>query len=169
MMSKWQMANGRWLRGLGICALVFACCFPAFAEQYLAPSNSPPVVTLEWDASPGTNNIAGYNIYYGTASRAYTSVLSAGTNLTLTVAGLLRDYTYYFAATAVDDYGLESDFSDEVSWAVPRAPAPPVLHPVVVLTVQAKPSIADGIWEDSGMAWSLRPQEATQVFRLRIQ
>lgn len=78
------------------------------------PAHAAESVTLAWDASPSTN-IANYRIYYGVASATYTNSVSAGTNLTVSVSNLVGGRTYYFAATATDTDGLESDFSAEVS------------------------------------------------------
>ena len=81
----------------------------------LSASNAPPQsVTLAWDPSPATEAV-NYNVYYGTASRAYTHVVAAGTNTTVTISNLLASITYYFAVTAVSNSGLESDYSMEVS------------------------------------------------------
>jgi hypothetical protein len=46
------------------------------------PSN---LVMLAWDRSTGTNVITNYNVYWGGASRTYTNVSRAGTNLTVSV------------------------------------------------------------------------------------
>lgn len=82
----------------------------------LSVSNAPPKsVTLAWDPSPATYTIANYNVYYGTASRAYSQVIPAGTNATLSISNLVSGTTYYFAVTAVDIFGLESDYSSEIS------------------------------------------------------
>ena len=70
---------------------------------------------MAWDPSPGTNLIANYNVYYGVASTTYTNVVAAGTNTTVSIFNLLNSTTYYFAVTAVDTSGLESDYSTEVS------------------------------------------------------
>jgi len=80
-------------------------------------------VTLAWDASASTN-VAGYRIYYGTNSRAYFCVTNAGLVLTQAVV-LPHRGRWFFAATAYDTNGLESDFSSEVSWE--SKPAPPVM------------------------------------------
>lgn len=85
----------------------------------------PASVTLAWDASPGTNVIVNYKVYYGVASRTYTNAVSAGTNLTVAVTNLARGATYWFAATAIDNSGLESDYSTEVSTITRTQPAPP--------------------------------------------
>lgn len=85
----------------------------------LSASNAPPQsVTLAWDPSPGTDVITNYNLYYGVASAAYTNVVSLGTNTSVSISNLVDGATYYFAATAVDTNGLESDYSTEVSTPV---------------------------------------------------
>jgi len=79
-------------------------------------------VTVAWDASPSAS-IAGYRVYYGTNSRAYGFVTNAGLVQTQWVT-LPHSGRWFFAATAYDTIGLESDFSDEVQWeAKPVAPA----------------------------------------------
>ena len=94
-------------------------------------------VTLAWDPSPGTNAIASYNLYYGVASATYTNVVSAGTNTTASVSNLVEGATYYFAATAVDINGLESDYSTEVSTLIPvkLTNQPPTLNPLANITI----------------------------------
>lgn len=87
---------------------------------------TPPAnVTLAWNASPGTNVITNYNIYYGVASATYTNVLAVGTNLTCTVSNLARGTQYFFAATAVDTNNLESAYSTEVNTVTKSGPAAP--------------------------------------------
>ena len=75
-------------------------------------------ITLAWDPSPDTN-VTGYNLYWGLASRTYSEVRNAGTNCQTTITNLLRDTPYYFAATAYDGWGLESDYSDECAYTAP--------------------------------------------------
>jgi len=58
--------------------------------------------------------VAGYRVYMGRQPRVYDSVLDVGNQ---TVAQLSTTWrTTYFAVTAYDTDGLESDFSDEVSY-----------------------------------------------------
>lgn len=70
-------------------------------------------VTLAWDASDGA---AGYKIYSGTTSNSYQWFIDAGNVTSFTTSDLTEGYTYYFAATAYDESGLESDYSEEVSF-----------------------------------------------------
>src|SRR5437588_11967925 len=94
-------------------------------------------VTLVWNPSPGTN-VAGYNVYYGVASRTYTNKVNVGNATNATVSGLIEGTTYYFAVTAYDTYGLESDYSNEMSYTVPITPAvnqQPTLNQIASITI----------------------------------
>ncbi|MER2526979.1 MAG: PKD domain-containing protein, partial [Candidatus Competibacter denitrificans] len=91
-------------RLLGWLSVLIACfATNAFAGQ----------VNLGWNASTGS--VAGYRVYYGTASGNYTSQLNAGAATTATVANLTDGTTYYFAVKAYDGAGNESGFSNEVN------------------------------------------------------
>jgi len=80
-------------------------------------------VTVAWDAStdPG---VTGYRVHYGTVPGSYTSHVDMGNVNSCVVSGLLDGVTYYFAATAYDGDGNESDYSTAVNYTVPQAPAP---------------------------------------------
>ena len=86
-----------------------------------------PQVSGQADFSwlPNTEpNLSGYKIYYGTATRTYTTTLDIGLpnpvngRIHGTITGLTEGQTYYFAATAYDDLGTESDYSDEIVYTV---------------------------------------------------
>lgn len=86
-------------------------------------SASTTSVTLSW-VPPTTNTdgtplvgLAGYRVYYGTASGQYTQNLSIGSpSVTSAVLeGLGSGYTWYFAVTAVASNGVESAYATEVS------------------------------------------------------
>ena len=95
-------------------------------------TNNTGAVNLAWDASPGSNTIINYNVYYGPASATYTNSISAGIKLTATVSNLVLGGTFYFAATAVDTNALESDYSNEVSTNIP----PPISNVITNMTLQ---------------------------------
>ncbi len=80
-------------------------------------------LTLAWDASPSVG-VSGYRLYWGTNTRSYQFVTNAGLALTQSVALPYRG-RWFFAATAYDTNGLESDFSSEVSWE--SKPLPPAM------------------------------------------
>ncbi|MCL5096602.1 MAG: fibronectin type III domain-containing protein [Candidatus Omnitrophica bacterium] len=78
-------------------------------------------VSLAWDANDEAD-IAGYMVHYGAQSRQYTQTVDVGNITSATISNLVERATYYFAVTAYNSSGLESDFSNEVSYDVP-APA----------------------------------------------
>jgi hypothetical protein len=80
-------------------------------------------VTLAWDPSPGT--ITGYRLYQGSANQTYTNVIDVGTNTSATVSNLSSGATYFFAVTAYDSNGSESDFSNQITYQVALATNPP--------------------------------------------
>jgi fibronectin type 3 domain-containing protein len=66
--------------------------------------------------------VAGYRVYYGTASHSYGQAKGSGlyvTNTTYTVPSLTSGKTYYFAVTAVDASGKESAYSTEATKVMP--------------------------------------------------
>ena len=91
-----------------VLALVFACRI----------SKGVSSADLLWNANPDPS-VVGYNLYYGGASRTYTNMVSVGNTTNATVGGLLEGKTYYFAVTAYDIDGNESDYSAEATYVVP--------------------------------------------------
>jgi hypothetical protein len=94
-------------------ALVLAWAWAAGAQR----------VTLAWDASRSAG-VAGYRLYYGTNTGSYQFVTNTGLVRTQSVV-LPHRGRWFFAATAYDTNGLESDFSNEASWQ--SKPAAPVM------------------------------------------
>ena len=96
-------------------------CFLTLVGLYfLAPELAAAgrVVTLEWYPNTETN-LAGYKVYWGLASQSYgwsEAVSAPATTLALT--NLSGNWEYFFAITAVNTDGLESDYSDELSLLV---------------------------------------------------
>lgn len=72
-------------------------------------------VTLAWNPSP-SGGVSGYRVYMGNRSGSYTNILSAGNSTSITVSNLQVDTTYFFAITAFDAIGRESEFSNEISY-----------------------------------------------------
>lgn len=79
-------------------------------------------VSLGWDANT-ESNLAGYKLYYGTASRTYSNNLTVGNYTSCTISGLTEGRTYYFALKAYNTSGLESPYSGEVSCTISAAAA----------------------------------------------
>lgn len=75
-------------------------------------------VTLGWDPSPDVS-VAGYRLYYGTASGVYAATNDVGGATSGTAVGLTEGTTYFFVVTAYDALGLESVPSNEVTFTIP--------------------------------------------------
>jgi hypothetical protein len=76
-------------------------------------------VKLIWDRNPEPD-IAGYKVYYGLVSGDYTQVVTVtnpepGFRPRATI-GVTSSKTSYFAVTAYNTAGVESELSDEVHW-----------------------------------------------------
>lgn len=82
-------------------------------EDYDTPDANITYVTLAWSPNP-EQNIAGYIVYYGRASNNYSRLVTV-TDTTARI-GVRGNKTYYFAVTAFNTDGLESDLSEEVHW-----------------------------------------------------
>ncbi len=80
-------------------------------------------VSLAWDMPTtyvdGTplTDLAGFKVYCGTASGVYPQVVDVR-NATSFSSGTLGPGIYYFAVTAYDSYGSESEFSNEISTTI---------------------------------------------------
>ncbi len=73
--------------------------------------------TVTWDANT-ESDLSGYKVYYGTSSGNYFDVIDVGNTTSFLINGLLIETTYFFAVTAFDFSGNESEFSDEVSFTI---------------------------------------------------
>jgi Bacterial Ig domain/Fibronectin type III domain len=78
-------------------------------------------VTIAWNP---VNGIVGYKVYQGATSRVYTNSINVGNTNQATVSGLATGRTYYFAATAYNSMGIESDYSSEITYTVPASATP---------------------------------------------
>ncbi|HYM74963.1 MAG TPA: choice-of-anchor D domain-containing protein [Candidatus Dormibacteraeota bacterium] len=75
-------------------------------------------VDLWW--APSTSPVAGYNVYRGTTSGAYSKVNTAVDPLTTyTDSTVASGVSYYYVATAVNSTGAESGYSSPIEVAVP--------------------------------------------------
>ncbi len=112
------MATGRILIKRTLIAYVPIILLLGFCSQVMAAS-----VHLAWDAS-ASPNISGYKIYIGNSSGAYDRILSVGNLTSYTIPDLVEG-TWYFAVTAFDTSGNESNFSNEIEKQIGSASPPP--------------------------------------------
>ena len=105
---------------------------------------TPGSLTLAWDPSTDPS-VVGYRLYEGFASQSFTNVIDVGSNLQITVSGLISGATYYFAVTAYDGTGLESAFSGQISYTVPASsPGPSPIASLMILKNDLDQAILSG-------------------------
>lgn len=137
------------LSGAACFAICHLPCAISAADLPPIPQAAPPPafeLTLAWDEP--TNAVTGYILHWGTASRTYTNqmpfagsvVISGGSNQPVSVSNITRvtvsnlSYEaerYYFALTATNPLGLESDFSNEAVYVLTNEP--PLTNTIVTL------------------------------------
>jgi hypothetical protein len=100
--------------------------FSDFTATDGTPPNPSPTssVNLAWNpdsvtSNPATN-VAGYKLYVGYSSGVYTQPpTDLGNRTTTTVSNLTSGTTYFFAVTAYNAAGVESPYSNEISYTAP--------------------------------------------------
>lgn len=150
--GAFAFADASLVPGVGTSAQAVAFT-PADAETYrgvsgtitvtVSPAPEPVAgITLAWDPS-GSTNVAGYILYRGDVSGAYTvSNAFPGSVTGATVSGLATGI-HYFAVTAYAADGTESDFSNELivtNTGSALVAAPSALATLQTLEVQATAS-----------------------------
>ncbi len=106
----------------------------------IAPPGNPSVqddptsggTILKWKPSPSPN-VAGYDVYCGTASGSHPTLIFSGDATALALPDQAPETTCYFVVTAYDFDGLESAATPEVFHT-----APPVVAPLPALSLQRR-------------------------------
>jgi len=107
---------------LWLATVLLSCLLEAGPSRLVASQN----VMLAWN--PSTNaDVVGYNVYYGNASGFYPYIVNLGNDTSTQIYCVNDGATYFFAVSAVDALGDESELSEEVSYTVPF-PVPPTLQ-----------------------------------------
>jgi hypothetical protein len=79
-------------------------------------------ITFSWNANTETD-LKGYKIYQGTVSKVYATSVDVGNVTTYKLSNVPSGVPLFFAVTAYNTQGLESDFSNEITARVPSAPS----------------------------------------------
>jgi hypothetical protein len=110
LFRRWQLVSklGRYCACIAVSAII---------PMASAATPTPASVTLAWDPSPDSA-VTGYRVHYGVVSGQYTNSLAVGNSTATTVSGLVHGVTYYFATTAYNASGAQSQFSNEISYQV---------------------------------------------------
>ena len=87
-----------------------------------------PSVKLAWNHSTDSD-VVDYTIYYGLNSGKYTMTVNTGYTNFFCITNLSYGWNkiYYFTVTARDSLGLESEFSNEVSYTPTNNISPPTI------------------------------------------
>jgi len=122
---------------------------------FLLPArwSAADTLTLQWDPPP-YGVWAGYLLWYGTASKAYSNSIDAGSVTTSVVSGLSAGATYYFAVQAYNANGEFGALSDELIATI--RPGPPR---------NLTATIGDG--QSIGLTWKA-PSGTVSGYRIEI-
>ena len=114
-------------------ALCLVCCAP-----FLVAAATAATVVLAWNAN-SDSDIAGYRIYYGTASAPY-KYLDVATP-TAAIPSLENGVTYTFVGTAYNTAGAESEYSAPLSYTVGSSR---VIPPAILANISSRTSVQTG-------------------------
>lgn len=78
-------------------------------------------VIISWNPN-SEPDLMGYRVYFGNAPRSYHTVIDVGKVTRYEIDAFTRDGRYFFAVTAYDSAGNESNYSEEVSTYIQVSP-----------------------------------------------
>lgn len=81
-------------------------------------------IRLGWSENSEAS-VVGYRVYYGDVSGSYSKNVDSGMATDVTLTGLRPGVVYYAVVSAYDSTGLESSFSEEISFQTPSNAPPP--------------------------------------------
>ena len=110
------------------------CLFSACMVLLAAPLSWAAEVTVQWNPN-SESDLNGYKLYYGDSPRSqgpYSQTVNVSDKTAVSANLSLVPGVYYFALTAIDTDGNESELSDEVMAevivpAIPGKPGQPIL------------------------------------------
>lgn len=71
-------------------------------------------ITLAWDQNAPEDNVVGYRVYFGPESRSYEYMVDVPNSTIKKLKRLKKGRLYYFAVTAYNAQGKESEYSEEL-------------------------------------------------------
>ncbi len=115
---------------------LFTIVFASVALFFTCQVHASQSVNLAWD--PNSEPVLdGYRVYFRTGSGNYTQAMEVATP-SATVPDLTEGVVYYFAVTAYNTEGVESGYSNEVSYAVPTPTPTPTPTPPLIQSATAQ-------------------------------
>ncbi len=126
-------------------------------------------VTLNWNVATDDAGVTGYKVYYDTKpvtqdGGKYTKgPVDAGNKIMTTITGLTNGIPYYFAVTAYDAAGNESEnYSIEVS-ATPSAAAADTVAPKVVSAKEVDKNTVKVVFNEAVTLPAVTPESAFAI------
>ena len=139
----------RVFNGLDCLARVLLLLLSIAAIPHAAAAQS---LTIAWDRSPSPD-VAGYIVYVGNRSGAYTQSINVGNNTTFTMSNAQMGSTYYFAVGAYGSSSRVSGLSNEVSGSLASSSWAPSPTPAYTSTPDGTSSTTGAI----SLAWDRSP------------
>jgi hypothetical protein len=141
-----------------LCALTASAQTPPLPVPRLAlPGPTPPTNAIGFTWSPVPWEATGYRLYWSELpNRRYTNFANVGLTTNVLLTNFKWSTTYYFAATAIDQFGADSLFSNEIPYTTPAPPAPRLGIAVDRLRLEW-PALAGGLYalqSSSNNAWT---------------
>ena len=108
--------------------LAFSGCHRNFDHPEFGPPSPPTGIRTQtgdnfiqifWNPSP-ESNVTGYNVYVGASYQGKYQWIGSTRSTTYIDRGAANGTTYYYAVTAYDADGNESDLSRDVAYDIPR-------------------------------------------------
>ncbi len=175
-MTKQSPASTRFTTRFSLLLVAAAACLLLLAQAQ--PAASAEAVTLAWDANI-EDEVAGYKIHYATASattpfagtgldQGASPIVLAAEDLadpaapSFRLTGLTPGATYYLAVSAYNDAGLESDYSDTLTYKAPE----PITHTITAEKSGSGTITPEGvttILEGSSKTFSITPAESHHI------
>ncbi len=93
--------------------------FPPTPPENIRAYAGDNIVDIYWDPNP-ERDVAGYNIYYSYSYDGKYTLIGTTQSTHFADAGANNGDTYYYAVTAFDYDGNESDLSKDVVYSTPR-------------------------------------------------
>ncbi|MBI5193292.1 MAG: fibronectin type III domain-containing protein [Nitrospirae bacterium] len=127
-----KTGNKLFLIGIAVLYITFHGILNSSFAGEASLSWTPPTTNVD-----GTTltDLAGYKVYYGTSSGSYSSILDVGNVTAYTLTNLTENITYFFAVTAYDTAGNESNFSSETSKTIPIPIPPDLISPTGTVSI----------------------------------
>ncbi len=101
------------------CEHVYAPMAPPSAPTGLYTSTGDNFIELFWNSNP-EHDVAGYNVYVSSSYNGRYELIGSAPEAYFVDRGAVNGNYYYYAVTAYDFDGNESDLSKDVAYDVPR-------------------------------------------------